>query len=290
MIDLKYLQQYDFLREYKLVANQFDTISISSTDVPNTLSYFLDERYIQQINDNACITGVITTEALVSKLRGDLTVFVCEDPRYAFFTIYNAYMKSNVKSFETQIHPTAVIGKLASIAPNNVIIGAHTVIDDFVSVKENVEIGAFCVIKSGAVIGTDGFEFKKTNANILPVFHDGKVILEDYVHVGANTCIDKGIYNRNTVVRKNVKIDNLVYVAHNVEIGENTFVMANAMIGGSTVIGKNCWIAPSVCLRDRLVIGDNVTIGLAALVTKNVPSNEIWVGSPAKKFMKDEKA
>ena len=78
--------------------------------------------------------------------------------------------------------------------------------------------------------------------------------------------------------------DNLAHIAHNVVIGRNTAVIANAMIGGSVVVGENTWIAPSASIRDQVTIGNNVTIGMSSLVTKSIPNDEVWIGSPAKKL------
>lgn len=86
----------------------------------------------------------------------------------------------------------------------------------------------------------------------------------------------------NTIIKKGAKIDNLVNILHNVEIGENCCIVANAMIGGSTNIENNTWISPSATLRDGLIIGANSTIGMAAVVTKNIPDSEIWTGNPVK--------
>ena len=110
--------------------------------------------------------------------------------------------------------------------------------------------------------------------------HIGGVVIEDDVEIGANACIDKGTLG-DTIIRKGSKLDNFVHIAHNVTIGQHTAVIAHAMIGGSTVIGNYSWIAPSVVIRDGLNIGNNVLVGLGAVVTKNIPDNETWAGIPA---------
>jgi UDP-3-O-[3-hydroxymyristoyl] glucosamine N-acyltransferase len=84
------------------------------------------------------------------------------------------------------------------------------------------------------------------------------------------------------LICKNVKIDNLVHIAHGVTVGENSLLIANSMIGGSAKIGKNCWIAPSVSILNKNVIGDNVTIGMGAVVIRDVPDGDVVVGNPAK--------
>lgn len=145
----------------------------------------------------------------------------------------------------------------------------------------NVVIGEYCSI------GQDGYQYiLDPDTNKLIKFpHFGNIILEDDVEIGNNVCIARGVLS-NTILRKGVKVDNLVHIAHNVEIGENTQVIANAMIAGSVKIGKNCWISPSSSIKNQLTIGDNVLIGLGAVVIKDVESNSVMIGNPAKLLRK----
>jgi len=145
---------------------------------------------------------------------------------------------------------------------------------------KNVQIGQNCSI------GNDGFQYVHgPKGDIVKFPHFGNIIIEDNVEIANNVCIDRGALS-NTIIRKGVKIDNLVHIAHNVEIGENTMVVALAMIAGSVKIGKNCWISPSSSIREQLTIGDNVLIGLGAVVIKDVESNSVMVGNPAKLLRK----
>ena len=145
---------------------------------------------------------------------------------------------------------------------------------------KNVQIGDNCSI------GNDGFQYiKDVDGSLIKFPHFGNVILEDDVEIANNTCIDRGALS-NTIIRRGVKIDNLVHIAHNVEIGENTQVIALSMIEGSVKIGKNCWISPSSCIKNKIMIGDNVIIGMGAVVIKDVESNSVMIGNPAKLLRK----
>lgn len=145
---------------------------------------------------------------------------------------------------------------------------------------KNVQIGDNCSI------GNDGFQYiKDVDGGLIKFPHFGNVILEDDVEIANNTCIDRGALS-NTIIRKGVKIDNLVHIAHNVEIGENTQVIALSMIAGSVKIGKDCWISPSSCIKNQLTIGDNVLIGMGAVVISDVESDSVMVGNPAKLLRK----
>lgn len=145
----------------------------------------------------------------------------------------------------------------------------------------NVIIGEYCSI------GKDGYQYilDETTNKLIKFPHFGNIILEDDVEIGNSVCIARGALS-NTILHKGVKVDNLVHIAHNVEIGENTQVIANVMIAGSVKIGKNCWISPSSSIKNQLTIGDNVLIGMGAVVIRNVESNSVMIGNPAKLLRK----
>tara|TARA_R110000787_G_scaffold71764_2_gene159742 strand:- start:3433 stop:4173 length:741 start_codon:yes stop_codon:yes gene_type:complete len=144
---------------------------------------------------------------------------------------------------------------------------------------ENVTVGKNCTI------GGDGYQYLDDNGKLLKFPHFGGVVIEDDVDIANNVCIDRGALS-DTIIKKGVKIDNLVHIAHNVIIGENSCVVAGAIICGSVVIGRGCWIAPGSCIKDQINIGDNVVIGLGCVVLKDVESNSVMVGNPAKLLRK----
>lgn len=192
------------------------------------------------------------------------------------------------------IHPSAVIGAGAQIASNVFIgplcsigeaeVGEGTAIHAGVHIYDGVRIGRNVIIHSGTVIGADGFGYQRNEEGELEKFpHIGGVVIEDDVEIGANTCIDRGTLG-DTVICQGARIDNLVHIAHNVVVGKHAAVIADAMIGGGTRIGDYAWIAPSACLRDRISIGAKATVGLAALVTKNVPEGITVLGAPAREL------
>jgi UDP-3-O-[3-hydroxymyristoyl] glucosamine N-acyltransferase len=131
------------------------------------------------------------------------------------------------------------------------------------------------------VIGADGFGFAPNSENSYnKVAQIGNVIIEDHVEVGANTSIDRATLG-STIIRRGVKLDNLIQVAHNVEIGENTVIAAQTGIAGSTKIGKNCMIGGQVGIVGHLKIGDQVKIAAQSGIGKNIPDGEVVQGSPA---------
>ncbi|MBL0742437.1 UDP-3-O-(3-hydroxymyristoyl)glucosamine N-acyltransferase [Chryseolinea lacunae] len=184
------------------------------------------------------------------------------------------------------IHPNAKIGSGCSIGPFTYIgeatVGNNTIIHGHCHIYDQVEIGSACILHAGVVIGSDGFGYARDENNAIEKFpHIGGVKIGNHVEIGANTCIDRGALG-NTVIADGVKIDNLVHIAHNVRIHANAFIIANAMIGGSTTVGEAAWVAPSASILQQLNIGDNATVGVGAIVTKDVPPGQTWTGSPAK--------
>ncbi|MDD3875757.1 MAG: UDP-3-O-(3-hydroxymyristoyl)glucosamine N-acyltransferase [Bacteroidales bacterium] len=165
---------------------------------------------------------------------------------------------------------------------SNVTIGNDTVLYPGVKIYDNCKIGSFCKIHSGVVIGSDGFGFApQQNSAFNKIEQIGNVVIEDNVEIGANSTIDRAAIS-STIIRKGVKIDNLIQIAHNVEIGENTVIAAQTGISGSAKIGKNCMIGGQVGIVGHISIADNVKIaaqsGIGSSITKE---GVIMQGSPA---------
>lgn len=187
-----------------------------------------------------------------------------------------AYVGANVKiGNNVKIYPHVYIG-------DNVTIGDNSTIFSGVKVYVNCKLGQSCTIHSGAIIGSDGFGFAPNAANnYQKVPQIGNVILEDYVEVGANTTIDRATMG-STLIRKGVKLDNLIQIAHNVDIGENTVIAAQTGIAGSTKLGKNMMIGGQVGIIGHLKLADGVKIAAQSGVGQNITKeNQIVQGSPA---------
>ena len=181
----------------------------------------------------------------------------------------NVTIGNNVK-----IYPNTFIG-------DNVTIGDDCIFFAGVRIYSETEIGNRCTIHSGSIIGSDGFGFAPTeDGSYSKIPQIGNVILEDNVEVGSCTTIDRATLG-STIIRKGVKLDNQIQIAHNVEIGENTVIAAQTGIAGSTKIGKNCMIGGQVGFSGHLVIGDNVRIQAQSGIGKNIKDGETIQGSPA---------
>ena len=189
----------------------------------------------------------------------------------------NSQIGNNVK-----IYPQVYVGE-------NVIIGDNTTLFAGVKIYSETQIGKDCIIHSGTVIGSDGFRFNPQNDN-QKIPQIGNVIIEDNVEIGANCAIDRATLG-STIIRKGVKFDNLIHIAHNVEIGENTYIAAGGVIAGSTKVGKNCMFSGQVGIVGHLNIADNTIISAQSGISKNIiKKGEIHMGSPAFEASKYRKA
>lgn len=179
-----------------------------------------------------------------------------------------------------------VVGDNVKIFPgvyigDNVEIGNNVIVFAGAKIYSETTIGNNCVIHSGVVLGADGFGFAPNeNGEYNKVPQIGNVIIEDYVDIGAGTTIDRATLG-STVIKKGVKLDNQIQIAHNVEIGENTVIAAQSGIAGSTKIGKNCMIGGQVGIAGHLQIGNRVKIQAQSGIGRNVKDDETLQGSPA---------
>jgi len=190
----------------------------------------------------------------------------------------------------TVISESATIGDGVQLYPqvyvgDHVKIGEGTILHPGVKVYEGCEIGAYCVIHAGAIVGADGFGFAPNQENNYEkVPQVGKVLIEDHVEIGANTTVDRATIGA-TILRKGVKLDNLIMIAHNVEVDENTVIAAQSGISGSTKVGKNCMFGGQVGLIGHINIASGVKIAAQSGITKDIKEEGIVIqGSPAFEF------
>jgi UDP-3-O-[3-hydroxymyristoyl] glucosamine N-acyltransferase len=255
-------------------------------------------------------TAVIVSKDFQPKQHVSATLIRVTDAYSAFSKLLETYEKmilSDKKGKENPcfIHETATlgeetyvgafayigekakIGNKVKIYPNvyiaeNVSIGENTIIYAGVKIYKNCIIGSNCIIHAGTVIGSDGFGFApQADGTYQTIPQIGNVIIEDNVSIGANTTIDRATMG-STIIKKGVKIDNLVQIAHNVVIGENTVIAAQAGIAGSTEVGSNCMLGGQVGLAGHIKIANKTMIGAQSGLGGNVEEEGLQLqGSPA---------
>ena len=185
-----------------------------------------------------------------------------------------AYIGEHVEiGRDAKIYPQAYIG-------DNVKIGNNVTIYAGVKIYHGCVIGDNCILHAGAVIGADGFGFSKQEGISHKIPQIGNVVLEEEVEVGANTTIDRAVMG-STIIRKGVKLDNLIQIAHNCEIGRNTVMAAQVGIAGSAKLGEGCVLGGQVGIGGHITIGSHSQIGAQSGIISNTPEGSEVMGSPA---------
>ncbi len=185
-----------------------------------------------------------------------------------------AYVGENaIVGDNSKIYPQVFIG-------DNVKIGDNSIIYPGVKIYHNCVIGDNCIIHAGAVIGADGFGYSLEENIYHKIPQLGNVVIEDDVEIGANTTIDRAVMG-STIIRRGVKLDNLIQIAHNCEVGENTAMAAQVGIAGSAKIGENCVMGGQVGIGGHITIGKNSQIGAQSGIISNTKEGSKIIGSPA---------
>ncbi|MGL4829840.1 MAG: UDP-3-O-(3-hydroxymyristoyl)glucosamine N-acyltransferase [Vibrio sp.] len=172
------------------------------------------------------------------------------------------------------------IGKNCVIE-DNVFIGDGTKIEHNVVLHSGTYIGEGCIIRSGSIIGGEGYGFsKEEDGTLVREIFLGDVIIGNNVEIGYGCAIVRGIIN-DTIISDGAKLDNLVHIAHDCNIGRNTTITAGVSLCGYVSIGENSRLAPNSTVKQRVHVGKDCTIGLGAVVLKNVPDGDVMIGNPA---------
>ncbi len=273
-----------------------------------SISFLSNEKYVPYIYSTQASAVIVNTSFAPDK-EVKTTLIKVEDAYGAFSKLLQFYAQSKQTALvgvdkQTSIDESAkigtdvYIGAFTSIGKNvtignnvkiypNVSIASDTKIDDNtiiysgVNIYHDTKIGKNCIIHSGAVIGSDGFGFSPNNAGSYDKIPQiGNVIIEDDVEIGAATTIDRATMG-STIIRKGVKLDNQLQIAHNVEIGENTVIAAQTGIAGSTKVGRNCMLGGQVGIVGHIKIGDNVKAQAQTGIARSIKDNEVVQGTPA---------
>lgn len=258
---------------------------------PNSLSFArkFDDEYVAFINGNID-SLIICMPEYEGKIESSF--IISDNPRLDFLHVIREFFSSEQAAgihTTANVHPDSKIGENVFIGANTYIgpkvsVGDNTVINHNVVIIGKTRIGKECVVKSNAVIGEEGFGFEYNEYGIPDHFpHIGSIEIEDNVWIGASSIVERATIDK-TVIKANVKIDDLVQVGHNSIIGSNTLIMSGSVICGGAVIGRNCWIAPNTSIKEKVKVNDNAYVGLGAVVIDDVPANTVVVGNPARKL------
>lgn len=304
MVNIQIVDILEKINHAEFVGDNTRTIreakSITDNSFNESCIGWISDKNIDLISQLNAGTVVVSkhghTQIQSGKFSSEMNLIVVENPRKAFSKILSEFFakKHNYGSICSSaiIHKSVSIDlQTVSIGSNvvieeNCVIGAFVTIDHNTVVKSDTKISDYVSIGSNCTIGGVGFGYEPNeDGSYEAIPHIGNVVLSNHVEIGNNVCIDRAVMG-STFLSKNVKVDNLVHIAHGVQIGENSLIIANAMIAGSVNIGRNCWVAPSSSIIQKATIGDNSTVGIGSVVLKNVEDNSTVVGVPAKKLDK----
>ena len=268
------------------------------------LSFVLAEKYVPKLKDSrAAVVLVGKKIANTSK-----TQILVDDVNASLTKVLNLFAPK--LTVTEGVHPTAVVeddavvGKNVSIGPNayvgsgvsigsgcrmganssvgeNSIIGDNTRLDSGVVVYHNCKIGNNCIIQANSVIGGTGFGYYFTGGQHQLIPHNGGVVIEDCVEIGANSCVDRAKFG-NTIVGAGTKTDNLVQIGHNCVVGKCCLLVSYVALAGSCVLGDGVVMAGRAGIADGLKIGDGVVVGAASSVFHDVSPGEKILGMPAR--------
>lgn len=270
----------------------FETLAPAGEKIEKTFCTFVeDPKFAKVLPDNASV--VLTNGDCRGYLR-ESNALIVDNPKLCFFRLHNLLAEQccyRRKQENTRIGRNVKIGKFVDIASKNVVIGDNVEIENFAVIKENTIVGDNCLIRSGVVIGGEGFEFKKDEkGGLFRAVHLGGVVLGRSVEIQYNSTIDKALFPwDDTVVGDFTKIDNLVHIGHGVKIGERCLVAGKALIAGRTRLGSDVWVGPSAVLSNQLKVEDQAYISIGSVVVRNIGRRESVAGNFAinkRKFMK----
>lgn len=275
--------------------------------IPGSVSFLANPLYTQYIYSTKASLVIVNAD-LVLTAPVSCTLLRVASAEQAFAKLLELYnqIKLNKKGIASQafiadsatigtdvyvgafavISDGAKIGNNVKIYPqvfvgDNVTIGDNTTLFAGVKIYADCVVGKYCIIHSGSVIGSDGFRFAPQNEGNKKIPQIGNVIIEDDVEIGANCAIDRATLG-STILRKGVKFDNFIHIAHNVEVGENCYFAAHTVVAGSTKIGKNCMTSGQVGIVGHLQIADGTIVTAQSGISKSITkSGEVLMGSPA---------
>ncbi len=263
------------------------------------LSFAMGKNHQEELSVSKAAAFLVDS-SLVSAVPSDASYITCNDVSIAMAeatrlfapAVMETTLPAAVIDAEAQVDPRAFVENGARIEKGalimagayigyNVTIGAGTIIYPNVTVYRDCSIGSHCIIHAGCVIGADGFGFSHTRSGEhVKIYQNGNVVIEDDVELGANCAIDRAVFG-STRIKRGVKFDNFIHIAHNCEIGEYSLFVAQSGVGGSTTLGRNCVVSGQSAFTDHLEIAPFNTFTARSGVTKSIhESHKVFSGYP----------
>ncbi|NOX15596.1 MAG: UDP-3-O-(3-hydroxymyristoyl)glucosamine N-acyltransferase [Epsilonproteobacteria bacterium] len=285
--------------ELEYSGNDFEMESFSTLldASEKNIVFFDDAKLIQDLKKTKARV-ILTTKEFVDFLPNNIISLVCDNPHLSF-AILSKYFAKNSFDFTSQanINRDAHIGANVQIGSNskieagvviypnvtigqNVNIGENSVVYPNSVIYANTIIGKNCILQAGVILGSDGFGYAHTKkGEHIKIYHNGNVILENDVEIGANSTVDRAVFG-TTVIKKGTKIDNLVQIGHNCELGEYCIMVSQSGLAGSTKLGRNVIMGGQSAAAGHLKIGDFAVIAARGGVTKTLEGGKTYGGFP----------
>lgn len=286
-------------------ARMFRNVASLDDAGPEEISFLDNPRYVEQFGKSKAGAAIVHPDRAKQAPSG-MSLLLTPTPYLAYALIAKAFHPDEeaITGIDSSavIHPTASVAEGCSIGPGAVIeeaaeigagtrIGANSVIGPGVVIGDRCTIGALCSIAyclmgnnvqlyAGVRIGEAGFGFAVSDKGFVTVPQLGRVVIEDYVEIGANTTIDRGA-GPDTVIGAGCRIDNLVQIGHNVRLGKGCIVVAQTGISGSTILEDQVVLGGQVGVAGHLTIGRGAQLGAQSGVMNDIPAGERYAGSPA---------
>ena len=270
----------------ELVGNpsvEVNNLSKIEEGTPGTLSFLANPKYTHYIyQTHASI--VLVHKDFEPEHPIEATLIKVDDPYACLAMLLNLVNEATIAKRGIE-QPNYVSSSVT--LPDDIYLGAFAYIGERVKIGKNVKIyhscviGNNCILHAGTVIGADGFGFApQANGEYAKIAQIGNVVLEDNVEIGANTTIDRATMG-STIIKKGVKLDNLIQIAHNVEVGEHTVIAAQAGIAGSAKVGSHAMIGGQVGVAGHIKLGDRIQVGAQSGIPNHVENDAVIMGYPA---------
>jgi UDP-3-O-[3-hydroxymyristoyl] glucosamine N-acyltransferase len=260
-----------------------------NTEFKSILSYVTNEKYVESVKSNKSISALVIPEELVefynSNIDIKVTYLVAKQPEMFFYRTHKyLYEKTD---FYDKFDFASKIGQSSNIH-NSVVINPGVIIGNNVTIGANSVINKGSVIEDGAyigcntTIGSEGFQIVDFEDHRENIKHVGGTLIKKNAYIGDNTAICNCLFEGNTIIEENARVDNLVHVAHNCYVGKSAILTAGVILCGSSIIEDDAWVGVNSSVLNNVVIGKKSKLGIGSVATKNVPNNSVAYGVPAK--------
>lgn len=280
-----------------LVGDDIPIDSYSQLSEPKSNSVVFAKKYSDNHLNSLNASSVLAIVTADYAMKLSCSHIISPNPRLDYIRVLSHFFSQDKpRGF---IHPTAVIEEGAVVGKDvyigaNCYISSHSIIGERCILHPNVvldnmvAIGNDCEIKSGAVLGQEGFGFER-NEDGEPIHfpHFGNVIVGNNVFIGSNSTVERATLG-STIIEDNVKIDDLVQIGHNSHIGEGSMVTVGAIVCGGAILKPQSYLAPNSNIKEKVTVGQGSLVGLGAVVLKDVPDGTIVAGVPAKEIIRNK--